>query len=89
MTKDVGTRSTWPKEPLMIGRLQIDLWQQWLEWFKGNWNWKNFALIEISYEFEAYCEAHELQFSLLGFCVRLTYWYGDLGENDDSSGQSE
>lgn len=63
------------KHPLMIGRLQIDAWQQWSEWFGGNWNWKNFVVIEIGYEFEAYCEGHEFQFSLLGLCLRLTYWY--------------
>lgn len=78
-----------PKPSLLIGRLQIDSWQQWREWFSGNFNWKNFAFIEIAYEWEHYCEAHEIQLSLLGLCARITYWYGkDFGkESDDSAGE--
>jgi hypothetical protein len=80
-----------PKPSLMLGRLQIDLWQQWIEWFRDHYNWKNFTLIEISYELENYCEAHEVQLSLLGFCMRLTYWYGkrssDLCEHVFSHGK--
>lgn len=64
------------RRSFLIGRLQFDYWQQWTEWFSGTYNWKNFDLIEIGYEFEPYCEGHELQLSLLGFGLRTTYWYG-------------
>ena len=56
-------------DPPMLGRLQIEAWEQWSEWFTPDWNWRNFDFIKPEYELEHYCEGHEVQISLLGFCL--------------------
>lgn len=85
------TRATDSRPPgtLLLGRLQIDFWQQWTEWFSGHWNWKNFTLIEISYEWELYCKGHELSLVILGLHCRLTWWYSkDFYKSGDSDSAS-
>lgn len=67
------------KEPPRIGPLQIEAWQQYSEWFTGNWNWQNFTLIEISYEHDGGCGNYELQLSLAGLCLRLTWFKKEPG----------
>lgn len=62
------------KDPPRIGSLQIEAWQQWSEWVDRRINWYNFSLIEISLEDDASCGSFELQLSLIGFCLRLTWF---------------
>ena len=51
-------------------------WQDWGEWFKGRWNWRNFTFIELSIEhtpkrtYGPFAEL-EIMFGLLGFCGRI------------------
>jgi len=51
--------------------LSLLYWQDWKEWFKGNWNWRNFTFIKLEFESCNYGEEvwrrYELRFGLLGF----------------------
>jgi hypothetical protein len=47
-------------------------WQQWGEWFTRGWNWKNFTLINVSFEGGAYKGGYgELTLGLLGLNCQI------------------
>ena len=61
----------------VVGRLQVEGWEEWSEWFRSGYNWRNFHFIELAYELESYVPGHEFSIALLGLCARITWYYGE------------
>lgn len=57
-----------------IGPWMLELWQDYSEWFKGSWNWRNFHFLVLTVEDEAYLDAIEFHVCVLGLCLRATYY---------------
>ena len=51
-------------------------WQEWREWFTGDYNWQNFTFVEASFENGGHMGNREIMLSLLGFRMRIL-WTSD------------
>lgn len=51
--------------------------QEWTEWFRKGFNWRNFHLIEISYEDECHMGQREVRVFLLGFGCTIQWCYDE------------
>lgn len=58
-----------------FGNWMLDFSEEWSEWFSGEWNWRNFTLIQIYYEDECHLGNRELVLRLLGVGVRIVHVY--------------
>lgn len=58
-----------------FGNWMLDFSEEWSEWFSGEWNWRNFTLIQIYYEDECHLGNHEVVLRLLGVGVRIVHVY--------------
>lgn len=63
-----------------FGNWLIQFSEEWSEWFCGEYNWRNFTLIQIYYEDECHLGNRELVLRLLGVGVRIMYVYDQDAE---------
>lgn len=61
--------------PIVEEGLMFWFTQEWTDWFRSGLNWRNFHLIEISYEDEVYMGQRELVVFLLGLGVTFKWCY--------------
>ncbi len=58
------------------------LWfnEEWTEWFRKGFNWRNFHLIELSYEDACHMGQREIVVFVLGFGIHLQWCYREQAE---------
>jgi hypothetical protein len=54
--------------------------QEWTEWHTEGWNWRNFHLIELSYEDTSHMGQREIRLFLLGIGLFVQWCYDETAE---------
>jgi hypothetical protein len=80
------------KKQFTVKNVQIDLWEDWVDWFKGKeQNWYEFTFFEFRFEDESHMGMKELAFALIGLHVKFSWMYdpakfaaATLGEQDEN-----
>jgi hypothetical protein len=55
-------------------------WQEWREWFSGDYNWQNFTLIEASFENGGHMGNRTIELGLLGLRMRILWTHDNDAE---------
>jgi len=64
------------KKQFNLKNLQIDIWEDWVDWFKGkDQSWYEFTFFEIKYEDEEHMGTKEFSVALVGIHVKFGWMY--------------
>ena len=64
-----------------VGRLGVFAWEEWSPMFKpSQYNWIDIHWLWLHTEWSPYKNSAEINVGLLGFCVRIEWFYGKFGE---------